>query len=213
MVLVSHSHRFIYIKNMKVAGTSIEAVLDKYVVQSMGSHVVSHATPKSECSNGICGGRLEIGKVDSRMDAFYNHMTATEVQRLLPLEFDCYTKVCVVRNPWDQVLSMYSWLKPKMSAHVTFSMYVQTVTESYDWDRMCVGGLFCMDYVVRYESMHGDLQSLSDMLGLKSLPPTPHYKKSEYRDGKSYKDFYDIQSRWHVAKVFHREIKLFGYAF
>ena len=200
---------------MKVAGTSVEAVLHKYVAADPASHVLSHSAEKSECEHGICGGRLQdgLGRPGGAVDAFYNHMTAREVAALLPLEFATYTKVCVVRNPWDQVVSMYSWLKPKLSPHITFDMYVSTITQSYDWDRMCVGGKFCMDHVLRYETLPEDLNRLADALGLESLPPTPHYKKSHCRDGLPYHEFYSTQSRKHVARIFHREIEKFGYVF
>jgi hypothetical protein len=42
MVLVSYLHKFIYIKNAKVAGTSVEAFFEKYCVKPNIEHKIIH---------------------------------------------------------------------------------------------------------------------------------------------------------------------------
>jgi len=62
MVLISHLYKFIYIKNMKVAGTSIEAYFEKYCMDPSKDHIVEHKLDSHISKYGIVGHRTANGK-------------------------------------------------------------------------------------------------------------------------------------------------------
>ena len=80
-MLISHAYRFIFIKTVKTAGTSVEAFLEPYCCPE--DHIVKHWTPTLISDFGIVGQRWPSKDRDNL--GFYNHMPASEVKSLFPL--------------------------------------------------------------------------------------------------------------------------------
>ena len=101
-MIVSHRHRFVFLRPRKVAGTSIEVAMSRH-----------------------CGGNdiiTPIGRHQARWDddawtdlgqdgsGYRRHPTVEQVRSKLGNElWDQYLKFSVVRNPWDLVVSQYHW--------------------------------------------------------------------------------------------------------
>ena len=217
MVLISMSKRFVYIKNCKVAGSSVEAVLQKYTVDDPAAYVISHGAPKTISAAGICGGRQEEGEVGGDVEArlFFNHMSLEEVKEICPDWVKSFTTVCVVRNPWDQVVSGFHFAKDKnvIPQSSTFESFVMSQTESWNWSRMCLDDRFCIDFVIKFESLSEDLKRLATQLDLELPAELPHFKRSASRQGKPYRQYYNDKTRQHVADIYEKEIAQFGYNF
>ena len=60
MVLISHRYKFIYIKNYKVAGTSVEAYFEKYCLDPSNNYKLTHSRKQSISEYGIVGNRLGV---------------------------------------------------------------------------------------------------------------------------------------------------------
>ncbi len=120
-MILSHKHKFIFIKTAKTAGTSIEVFLSRHcdpkdIVTPIAPPVEGHQPRNYE---GFINPIPEIlerpGKFFSALrhtiisrDKFYNHMPASEVRSRVPADvWSSYFKFCVERNPWDKVLSHY----------------------------------------------------------------------------------------------------------
>ena len=101
-MIISHSHKFIFLKPRKVAGTSVEVAL----AQHCGEDDI--ITP--------------IGAFDARWDedqyahpgrkwrGYGRHATLKRVRKKLgPEMWDDYFKFTITRNPWDLVVSQYHW--------------------------------------------------------------------------------------------------------
>jgi hypothetical protein len=101
-MIISHRHKFVYLKARKVAGTSVEVALAKHCGED------DIVTP--------------IGRFDARWDqddyhhpgtkreGYSRHATLVPVRRQLGRElWDAYFKFSIVRNPWDLVVSQYHW--------------------------------------------------------------------------------------------------------
>ena len=107
MVLVSHRYKFIYIKNMKDASTSVEAFFEKYCVDPKledkysGRHVANHQITQ----HGVIGARM------THSPRWSPHTPAPKIKNMICDNiFNNYFKFAVVRNPWDKMVSFY-WHK------------------------------------------------------------------------------------------------------
>jgi len=225
-VIISHTHRYIFIKSEKTAGTSVEAALSKHcgdrdMVTPLGDYWFN---------------RDERGEwIHSAMNAegFFQHDPAAEVRRKVPIDvWEGYFKFSIARNPWDRVVSDFSWqarnrpeLQPARRWYhrvgVPFDEFVETRKffskfVAGDWktnDRFyLLDGALCVDFVIRYERLTDDLAEVCRRVG---LPPVnlPHLKSGLRKGGHSYRDYYNEVTKATVAERHHNDIRLFGYEF
>jgi hypothetical protein len=225
-MIISHSHRYIFIKSEKTAGTSVEAALSQYcgdrdMVTPLGDYWFN---------------RDERGQwVHSAMNAegFFQHDPAAEVKRKVPADvWREYFKFSIARNPWDRVVSDFSWQarnRPELQptrrwyhkAGVAFDEFAETkklfaAFVAGDWktnDRFYVlDGELCVDFVIRYERLTDDLAEVCRRVGLPPLT-LPRLKAGLRKDGHSYRDYYDETTKAAVAERHENDIRLFGYSF
>lgn len=173
--------------------------------------------------------------VHSAMNAegFFQHDPAAEVQRKVPPEvWSRYFKFSIARNPWDRVVSNFSWearnkpeLRPVRHWHhrlgVPFDEFRETTRlfrqfAAGDWttnDRFyLLDGAVCVDFVIRYERLAEDLAEVCRRVGLPSVS-LPRLKSGLRDDRHSYVDYYDERTKAIVAKRHECDIRLFGYEF
>ena len=225
-MIISHTHKYIFIKSMKTAGTSIEAALSHYCSQE------DMVTPLGD----YWFNRDERGEwVHSSMNAegFSQHDPASEVKRKVPPEiWNDYFKFSIIRNPWDRVVSLFAWearnrpeLKPVKRLHHRlgwpFSEFRETrpifaAFVAGEWstnDRFyLIDDALCVDFVIRYERLGEDFQEVCARVGLPAIA-LPHLKAGLRRPERGYAEYYDQASRAIVAERHHNDIRLFGYEF
>src|ERR1041384_7251671 len=116
-MIVSHKHRFIFIKTVKTAGTSIEVFLSRHcaredVLTPIDPPVEGHvprnyegfAYPALDVLKPPFGPLSDLWHPFRRRKRFYHHMPARVIQkRVSPEIWKNYFKFCVERNPWDKV--------------------------------------------------------------------------------------------------------------
>ncbi len=213
-MIVSHQHRFIYIKSFKTASTSVQYALARHcgegdiVTAIRGCRELEHLPPSYVSTNEI-GGHLPWKKVR---------------EMVFPEEWHLYLKVVNVRNPWDM---MVSWFHTKME-HLHEQVPGMPVTgmptnftEFVGWhlqENCCPvnmemwldGSVPWADFIVRYESLQYDINRLFRKLrleyqGLPCLRPTVGKRH--------YSCYYDVATRRKVEKSYAPVIDLFGYDF
>ena len=114
-MLISHAYKFIFVKTVKTAGTSVEAFLEPFCCPP--GHVVNHWTPTLISDFGIVGKRWPENDRDNF--GFYNHMPASQIFERLPQFYD-YTRLTVVRNPYDRAISYFHFSPNFYSARREF---------------------------------------------------------------------------------------------
>ena len=210
MVLISHIYKFIYIKNSKVAGTSVESFFDQFCVDPNQKHIFKHSTTIVKSKFGIIGSRLRNGKI------WQNHMSATDIKKHKEKEFDTYLKFCVVRNPYDTAVSKYFW-RNQNKRYKSFKEYIKKsfICEPSQFKRYSINRKSVCDYHIRYEHLHEDIVELCKILNITNydLKDLPNFK-SGFRDkSKHYSQFYDDETKKLVYEKCKEEFELFNYTF
>jgi hypothetical protein len=236
-MIVSHLHRFIYIKPTKVAGTSVEVALSSIC----GDDDI--VTPQREFSAVFDKDRFR--QRARNHEGFSEHMLPKDIkERVGDSVWNSYRKIAVVRNPWDYVVSRYLWEYTKMYRadkyrtlylrfkHVFLRIWFKLVKRQYIYSIFSFesfthsipepflnqnyyfdsdGEPYC-DIILRYETLQTDFEALCNLLGVPAhkLPQINTRHKKKRRD---YRSFYNDVTKQNVAERLAKEIAYFGYTF
>lgn len=222
-MLVSHQKRFIYLKTLKTAGTSVEIFFEKYCCP-IDAYIETHATEEIISREGIIGYR---GPNPPSEYQYYNHMPAADLRSKIGAEtWDSYYKFCVIRNPYDKVVSWW-WFRlseneRNLLAKATFDDikrafkgYVLDSESSFPMDRQIytIDGAVAVDRFIRYEKLHEDLTAVSKSLGIDfQSGELGTYKSGARMRMESFADYYDADSTKIVEARYSWEIETFGYS-
>ena len=221
-MVISHKHRFIFIKTRKTAGTSIEVFLsgvcgEQDVLLPLRPPEAGHR-PRNydkDCFRNDTGG-------------FRNHMPARQVRALVPAEvWDNYFKFCVERNPWDKSLSHYHFIKGRYRSarDMTLDDYCAVhppqghksnpYSMASDFGNYTdAGGKWLVDRVLRYESLDEELAQVFKQLGIPFNGTLKPHAKSDYRkDRRHYSEVLSAAQAEKIRHFFWREIGAFGYTY
>ncbi|KEJ94117.1 Sulfotransferase family protein [Pseudosulfitobacter pseudonitzschiae] len=217
-MLVSHAHKFIYTKTLKTAGTSVEVFLEPYC-RPPGT-AAEHHTAQSVTEYGIVGAR---GK-GSGGGKFRNHMTAAAIKKHIDAEiWDSYHKFCVVRNPYDKVVSWF-WMHcaPNLRAELAELDFDKTVEVFSHWllvrpelpvDRQAytIRGQKVVDRFVRYEHLDDDLEQLCADLDLENGALGTYKSASRSHRDQPFTRYYNKETAQVVAKAFGPDFAMLDY--
>ncbi len=234
-MLISHRHKFIFLKTRKTAGTSIEISLSRYLGEE---DVITPISPADESIRAAQGaaprnwrGRfnpfptLLTGSPREVLHAlrdllkgrrFRNHEPAVRVRaRVDSRVWKSYFKFCFERNPWDKCVSHYFWNQGRRGGDgSTFPEYVAAGDLPVDhWRYMDRRGLV-VDFVGRMENLGEDLAKACGIIGLPFDGWLPR-AKADVRppESRPFQRFVDEASRRRIERAFAREIALLGYRF
>ena len=225
MTIISHSHRFIFIKARKVASSSLLVALGQYC---SGQDIVTAPGDTEGYPNNA---RNDAGTVKTH--------THPDVIRRMAGEtaWESYTKVTAVRNPWDVAVSSLLWRYyrggKRWNAHYTdqfrkavdtrtidptdpeFKQHMFSVIESLP--RNCNfyfadDGSARADVYLRYETLQPDYDALCQKLGLPQNT-LPILKAQSRVPGWNYREFFDEELKTAVYDAAKRTIEYFDYSF
>ncbi len=230
-MILSHQHRFIFLKTSKTAGTSVEIALSKHCGPE---DVITAITPPDEKRRAALGYRgaqnhlyanspLRLSSLVRKLRGprhqrrFYNHMTAEEVRaRVGEGVWSGYYKFCIVRNPWDRVISDYFWTY-RSSSRPAVAEYLKSnraaLLKRHGYDVYTIDGEIVADRVCRFENMVEELEDVRRRLGIPEELVLPRAKSGYRVDKRSYREILSPEERDAIARLFREEIELFGYRF
>lgn len=230
-MIISHKHKFIFIKCRKTAGTSVEISLSKLcgtddiitpltkeddkmrlALGFLGAQ--NYEKPKSEWSRRERWQYFRTGKTPEQK--FYHHISCREIVNLIPQEmWNSYFKFTIERNPFDKVVSFYYWRKAhERYQSITNWLLDGGLKDMQSYDLYSIGKLPVVDKIYRYENLPFFEKDLTKQLNLSEPFQMVEYKaKSKSRQIKNYRQILDEQAVELIKIAFAREIELFDYTF
>ena len=131
---------------------------------------------------------------------------------------------CVVRNPWNRVISSYEFMikkqlykhysNKKAPSFLNFCLFIEeqfkntpSLSQQYEW----VEGSFPPTHILRFENLKEEFKKMLIRYKLNYLSPfLPHHNKSKYSFSKNY---YNSDTKAIIEKIYSKDIDKFGYEF
>jgi hypothetical protein len=202
-MIISHKYKFIFIKNGKTAGTSIEVFLSQICASS---DIVTPIYPPVE------------PHLPRNYEGFYNRMTSAEIRTQIGEKtWKDYFKFCVERNPWDKVLSYYHMAKFRAGGNLSFNKFLSGEEFPINFPRYTEPGdksRIIVDRVLYFENLLEGLSEVFQRLGLPFNGSLGVNAKSEYRaNRRPYQEILTPLQADRIRDIFAVEIGLHGYRF
>lgn len=208
-MLLSIEKRFLFVHVPKTGGTSVARALDPWVVHP----------PLTPFNKLLSRFRLQRDPAKVRLRV---HGTLADAYSQLPREFaDSLFKFAFVRNPWDRLVSEYSFILARdnhprhaevkaLPDFLAYLRYEKQRARGRSQARMLAApaGRPEIDFVGRFENLSADFSAACSHMGVDAA--LPHLNKTKHRD---YREFYDASSQAYVAEAWSDEIEAFGYEF
>ncbi len=214
-MLISYKRKFIYIQIWKTGSTSAETVLKphayQYDLKQRGMRFIAEKfrLPGSPKWNLYLNTK--------------KHSKAAEIQQLVsPKIFKDYFKFAIVRNPFDWLVSMYTYiLQTPSHRHYELARYLGSFEKYIKWRGECGynylqkswicdnEGNNLVDFIGNFETLKADFRTVGSRLNLDlSLP---HLNKSIKK--KDYREYYtSTQLVDYVVEHYKEDFEYFKYS-
>jgi len=229
-MIISHEHKFIFIKTKKTAGTSFEIALSRFCGPQdviTRNRAVDEELRRNLGGRGPQNHKIPLWKYNRwnfrqalrrRESArFVHHSPAREVIRIFGREiWDSYYTFCFERNPWDKAVSYYYWRHPSEPRPSMMEFLTSGEIEMAHrggWHLYTLNDQIVVDDVYHYENLTTDVKAIAERLRLPEVPELPHAKGGIRADKRHYRDILSESERDKVAEIFAAEIDRFGYEF
>lgn len=248
-MLLSHKHRLIFLHVRKAAGSSIKASLYRdlgpgdigiggwrdagRVGVQPNRWARGTAAPDTVLRNlfAIPRGHLESSaavnaatkQFAARTFGFHadGHVTAPEVRRVFPTEWEQYSRIAVVRDPFDRTVSDYHWrtrglkqppsLEEYLSAARRGATLNSIVPRIHDaWSFVSIDDEVSVAHLCRFEHLSADLQQALVSSGYSWDAWLPRVKWSGREGG--YREYLTARTKSLIQLLYEREFDAFGYS-
>ena len=149
---------------------------------------------------------------------FLQHADLKFYKKILDIDFQGYTTITTVRNPYDRLVSCFYY--NGKSQHYTFEDFVLNQLEShigannkksYTVNHFAPQITFCklddydVDHIIKLENFSDDLKKIGINMKL-------HFSKTPFRK-KNYMDYYNNKTRDMVHQLYKEDFEYLGYNF
>ena len=217
-MLISYSHRFIFVHVGKSAGLSIRNALRPYCTEPEKFKIRKPPKLKNNQPNPMY----------TVWESLLLHPSCLDIRREVPPEiFAQFYKFAFVRNTWDILVSLYHFMlrDPAIPRHAEvkalagFDEFIEwAIAEKNPFPKGITKfqsdmltdekGQLLVDFVGHYESLEQDFAGICRRLGIDAS--LPHLNRSRHTD---YRCYYTDRARGRVQDYFQRDIQLFGHSF
>jgi len=234
-MIISHEHKFIFLKTRKTAGTSIELALRQLCGPNDIIPPIGATEEALQRAAGHSGRPPQNWRVHGWWQSprplfqrywfeenpgdygFYNHIPAKQARALLNDDkvWRSYFRFAFDRNPWDRQVSAYHFRYRNTKKPPSFSAYMHRKRRAWinNYEIYSIDGDPCVDFIGRFESLDEDFRKALREVGLTFDHGLPRAKTNFRRSEKHYRDYYDEHTRGIVSDWYAREIGLLSYEF
>ena len=199
----SHSKKFIFIHIPKTAGNAVQKILMPY----SNDRIYRKHYLKGELNDFEIESELGECKKHEWIGAYIQNP-----QSLLEHPIEDYYKFCVVRNPWERMVSFYCWSTPRASQRIDKKHFLEVGlgrNMPSMWNYISYNNSNQMDYVIRYENLEGSLKEVCHKIGI----PFEGLKVTNASKHPHYSEFYNDESLEKIQELYKEDIEYFGYEF
>ncbi len=232
-MIVSHKHKFIFLKTMKTAGTSIEAALSQLcgpddVITPYSPENDSYRTGRNpqnyRLNHPLVPKRPLLRRLLGRPEryyhtsvGFYEHMPAWRLKSYLGDDiWNSYFKFAFERNPWDRQISYYYYKTRSKKTRPSFNAYMRNRKKAFieNFSLYTIEGEIAVDFLGRYEDLAEDFQAALQRIGVTTPIELPKANISTSRDKHStYQNYYDDNLKELIEDWYAPEISALNYKF
>ena len=243
MVVISHKHKFIFIKCIRTASSSMEEFFWRFrgdkdiftpyppkwnhkqnykgfynpLKDILSLRIFANNLPKEIKSSKYIGGWL-INQVFRRFikkEAFYDHMPAWMIKNRIGKNiFNSYFKFCFERNPYDKVVSRYLFFR-KYGLNMSFRQFVKS-----PWVFNALNFPLYMDpslkkVIVDYIGYYENLEEdFAKIMRKLKLPEVLDVNINTSPEvAHGYRKYYDKELKEIVSNIYRFELEMHGYDF
>ena len=231
-MIISHKHKFIFIRPHKVGGTSVHLALS---FQSGEYDTVSRLhVMHSGWMDGEGCERYYIHLNSRENTVQCPHSDIMEIRKRFGIYyFNTYKKISIVRNPWDAQVSAFLYLKSQEDikeyrkiinwdsdfCKEEFKKHMIKCLKKLDGNRIWNIDRYCflkdemvLDFVLRFENLENDYRKLCGSIGIKYIE-IPRAKCEIRTNNRHYSEYYDEDTVEMVRNESKNMIEYFGYEF
>lgn len=230
-MIISHEHKFIFLKTNKTASTSAEIALSKFCGPG---DVITPIAPEDEeirrrlghpgprnCHAPLLDYRFtDVRKwlaTGERKRRYYPHIPARELKAFIgPSIWNSYFKFCIERNPWDRFVSIYYWRnqsEPRPSIDEFLESGIPLMLKVRGFEVYTIDGRVAVDKVCLFERLEADLAQVCERIGIDEKLVLPRAKSSSRKDGRHYREILNERQAEKIRQLCKEEIELFAYEF
>jgi hypothetical protein len=214
-MIVSPQRGYVFVHIPKTGGTSLALALE---ARAARDDILIGDTPKAVKRRGrwqALPGAEHLGK----------HARLLDLERVLGAQaLDAMKVFTIVRNPWDRMVSYYTWLQGQGFKHpsvalaqsLCFSDFIRHPQIAQPWQRMDAAqyvtrgdGRIQCDLFLRLEHLAEDAARLETLIGVR-LGELTMENRSERG---AYAGYYSDEDRAWVERLSAADIARFGYVF
>ena len=192
--MISHSKKFLFIHPPKVGGNSIHAFLKEYY-HTNARLIDNRSTKNSGREQGVT---ISMGANDLN-----KHGTISYWYNIFP-ESREYYKFSVIRNPWDRMVSWFSWWTKNTLRNDSSNKQFEAFCDKFElegWFHPFSSffkheGDDQMDFIMEFENFDRDFKHVLESLSipLDSTSSIPHLNSSFNETGPHYSDLYKFKN-------------------
>lgn len=204
-MIISHKHKFIFIKNKKVAGTSFEIMLSDSICGNQDiitpiSHNDELLRKKHRYGNNYKTLKYyQIKKILNRISlktinksifftGFYNHITLEQINAQISSNIlNEYSVVMIVWNPYDRLISQFFYDNRRAKFELSKKIFNEWLNKNIDnlptqSSFVKINGSLKIDQIIRYENLLLDTQKFLYKFGFKGDITMPNAKSGIRND-------------------------------
>ena len=232
-MIVSHKHKFIFIKTKKTAGTAIEAALselcgprdvitpfreeseqDRKGLSPQNYRIEHPLKPKRSFLRKLL---MRPERYYHQSVGFYEHMPACRVRAYVGEEvWRSYFKFAFDRNPWERQVSWYLYKTKAKRPRPSFERFMASRRRAYvdNYQLYTIEGALAVEFLGRYERLEEDLNAALERAGVGRRVTVPRTNVTPNKDeSRDYRSYYSPETRARVAEWYQPEIALLGYGY